>query len=182
LPITLKTLDANHIARFHAELALADARPLYFCDTDGTRAGVLWYIHKVTVDHVDPLVARRDAEEIGLKDDAFWKVATAYLDALRPAPTPVATSPTTRAQDAASTAPAPPTAGPPPEASKSSGHPTSYVSTGWKPLAALVVTGVAAPRAYFTGASIPSYFRGLARASLPGPRPTPKSLPGGSDV
>jgi hypothetical protein len=115
LPISLKTLDTNHIARFHAELALASSRPLYFCDIDGTRAGTLWYIHKVTVDRVDPLVARRDAEEIGLKNDAFWKAATAYLESIRPAPTPVATSPP---REVDSTAPPAPTAGPAPDSGK----------------------------------------------------------------
>ena len=111
LPISLKTLDSVHIARFHAELAQANARPLYFCDTDGTRAGTLWYIHKVTVDRVDPLVARRDAEEIGLKNDAFWKAAANYLESVRPEPTPVATFP---AREVDSTAPPAPSAGPAP--------------------------------------------------------------------
>ena len=60
LPISLKTIDREHLARFNFELALGDARPLYFFDRDGDRAGTLWYIRRITVDRVNPrsLVAR----------------------------------------------------------------------------------------------------------------------------
>ena len=60
LPIGLKKVDAPHVDRFNLEIALSDARPLYFCDSDGTRAGVLWYLRRLTVDKVDePAAARR---------------------------------------------------------------------------------------------------------------------------
>ena len=72
LPVNAKTLDADHVRRFENELTLAEARPLYFFDTDGTRAG-LWYIHRVAVDRVDTPTARRDAEEIGLTDPSYLR-------------------------------------------------------------------------------------------------------------
>src|SRR5262249_38214310 len=46
LPIGLKSIDRNHIARFNFEIAAGEARPLFFFDSDGTRAGALWYIRR----------------------------------------------------------------------------------------------------------------------------------------
>src|SRR5262249_60837207 len=88
LPLTVQTVDADHVSRFELELALADARPLYFFDTDGTRAGVLWYLHRVLVDKVEPQSARRDPEELGLTGNRLWLAAQAYLDSLKPTPGP----------------------------------------------------------------------------------------------
>ena len=68
LPVSVKTIDRDHLARFNFELALADARPLYFFDGDGTRAGALWYLRRVPVDHVNPQIARREAADLGLHD------------------------------------------------------------------------------------------------------------------
>ncbi len=39
LPINLSKLDADRIARFQFELGSPDARPLFFFDSDGSRAG-----------------------------------------------------------------------------------------------------------------------------------------------
>src|SRR5262249_1275455 len=61
LPISLKTLDSDHISRFESELSSSDARPIYFCDADGTRAGALWYIRRMTVDKIDQQEATREA-------------------------------------------------------------------------------------------------------------------------
>ena len=52
LPVNLKSIDRAHVARFNFELAMSEARPLYFFDSDGTRAGTLWYIRRVAVDRV----------------------------------------------------------------------------------------------------------------------------------
>ena len=79
LPISLKTIDREHLARFNFELSLGDARPLYFFDGDGDRAGTLWYLRRVTVDRVDSQIAHREAEELGLTDQAFWTAATSFL-------------------------------------------------------------------------------------------------------
>ena len=65
LPISLKTIDREHLARFNFELALGDARPLYFFDRDGDRAGTLWYLRRITVDRIDTQIAHREAEELG---------------------------------------------------------------------------------------------------------------------
>jgi protein tyrosine phosphatase (PTP) superfamily phosphohydrolase (DUF442 family) len=80
LPITLRSIDADHVARFQFELSLTDARPLYFFDGDGTRAGALWYIRRIGVDRVSREVAHREAEEIGLSNPDFWLAATNYLE------------------------------------------------------------------------------------------------------
>jgi len=97
LPISLKTIDQEHVSRFKSEVSFTEGRPLFFCDADGTRAGVMWYIHRVTVDKIDPMIARRDGEELGLSDPKFWQAAEDYLDSLKgnaapaPALTPVET-------------------------------------------------------------------------------------------
>ncbi len=199
LPISLKTVDREHVARFHFELSLTEARPLFFCDTDGTRAGVLWYIRRVTVDKVDPLIARRDAEELGLNDTKFWRAAEDHLDAIRrsesPAPAPApkedakkldsTPSPTPAPAPTSDTnAPAAPNAGPSPTASNGeSPNPFSDErdDSAWKPFAAMVVTGLGVPLAYMGRNALPYSFSAFARASLPGPRRLPKSLPSGSD-
>jgi protein tyrosine phosphatase (PTP) superfamily phosphohydrolase (DUF442 family) len=82
LPISVKTVDTDHLAHFHLELAMADARPLYFFDTEGTRAGVLWYIRRLTLDKVDPQIASREAEELGLSKEnkEFWQAAQGFLE------------------------------------------------------------------------------------------------------
>ncbi len=85
LPINLKSLDADRLARFQFELAAPEARPLFFFDSDGTRAGALWYIRRVTLDHVDASLARREAEDLGLKDKGVWQTATAYVQKLEAA-------------------------------------------------------------------------------------------------
>src|SRR5581483_4291168 len=64
LPIGLTSVDSSHVTRFHFELSLADARPLYFFDTDGNGAGMLWYVHRMTAssDSYDPREAAQEAE------------------------------------------------------------------------------------------------------------------------
>ena len=85
LPITLKTIDAEHLAKFQTELADASGRPLYFCDTDGNRAGILWYIRRITVDKVDAQVAEGDAADLGLVDPQWRKAANDYVAKLKTA-------------------------------------------------------------------------------------------------
>ena len=53
LPISLKTIDRDHVDRFNFEVAAGEARPLFFFDSDGTRAGALWYIRRIANDRVD---------------------------------------------------------------------------------------------------------------------------------
>lgn len=85
LPITLKTIDAEHLAKFQTELADASGRPLYFCDTDGNRAGILWFIRRITVDKVDAQVAEGDAADLGLVDPQWRKAANEYVAKLKTA-------------------------------------------------------------------------------------------------
>ena len=201
LPLSVKTVDQEHVSRFQFEISLADARPLFFCDNDGTRAGVMWYIRRVTVDKVDPLIARRDAEELGLNDTKFWRAAETYLETWKAslngglAPVPAAPSEFRKLDPAPVPAPAP---APAPKAQASAPASTSIetlpvaslindaerVSPGedeamWKPFAAMVVTGLGVPLAYMSRSAFP--FKSIARASLPGPRQSRRALPSSTD-
>jgi protein tyrosine phosphatase (PTP) superfamily phosphohydrolase (DUF442 family) len=203
LPINVKSVDAVHVSRFESEIALADGRPLYFCDTDGTRPGTLWYVHRLMIDKVDAEVARRDAEELGLSDKTFWAAAKTYLDLARPhpvalpdtsspkpaasspapAPAPSApgtTPPATPAAPKPADAPTAPPAAPGPAHAADAGPPPPRDPDAWKPLAAMLVTGLGVPLAYVSRTAIPTTLRALSRASLPAPQPSPRSLPGAS--
>ena len=73
LPISLKTIDREHLARFNFELALGDARPLYFFDRDGDRAGTLWYLRRITVDRIDAQIAASRGRGAGpLRPGRTW--------------------------------------------------------------------------------------------------------------
>jgi protein tyrosine phosphatase (PTP) superfamily phosphohydrolase (DUF442 family) len=88
LPVGPGSIDAEHVRRFAFEVAAADARPMYFFDSDGTRSGALWYIRRIATDRVDQQVARREAEELGLSDQtSYWSAATKYISSLGPAET-----------------------------------------------------------------------------------------------
>jgi protein tyrosine phosphatase (PTP) superfamily phosphohydrolase (DUF442 family) len=88
LPITLTSVDRDHVARFHFEISLADARPIYFFDSEGNRAGMLWYIQRMTEknDSYDPQEASRQAEELGLAAPEFREAARRYLEDAKPRP------------------------------------------------------------------------------------------------
>lgn len=205
LPVGLKKMDAEHVASFNLEISLSDARPLYFCDTDGTRSGALWYIRRLTVDGVDAQVAKHEADELGLSDPEFWAATTAYLDRVKPAqpapaaapaPLPSTPAPTDAVKPAPSAAaePQPTPAGEPQPATTSLPPATitevaqnSYESqqtldahprdtTVWRTCAAMVVTGLGVPLAYWSRTSLDS-LRTMTRASLAAPEQTPKALP-----
>ena len=55
--------------------------------------------------------------------------------------------------------------------------PISSESVAWRPLAAMVVTGLTLPLAYWSRTLTPTILA-KARASLPAPAHRPKSLPG----
>ncbi|MFO0908455.1 MAG: sulfur transferase domain-containing protein [Isosphaeraceae bacterium] len=205
LPLIAKSVDADHVSRFEAELSLADGRPLYFCDTDGSRAGVMWYIHRILVDKVDADVARRDAEELGLTDAALLNTARTYIDTQKPKPVegPAArpaepAKPTTpppaavpapstppakptdvpRAAEAETKAPQAPSAGPnPTRSADATPTPAPRDPTAWKPVAAMLVTGLGVPLAYAGATALPTTVKAIARASLPAPRTSQRSLP-----
>jgi protein tyrosine phosphatase (PTP) superfamily phosphohydrolase (DUF442 family) len=225
LPISLATVDHDHINRFHFEISLADARPLYFFDAEGNRAGMLWYIQRMTEknDSYDPEGASLQAEEIGLADPEFLKAAKQYLEHAKPktaatptpAPSPGATPTTTSSAApegsttaAAPGAPAPVSVASPmselpdqtsiparPEAIALPAHVTSQLveltsalktkaaasaqdPTAWRPLAALLLTVLGIPAAYWSRSLMS--FRVRTRASLPGPGRRLRSLPAAS--
>ena len=197
LPVSVKTLDNDHISRFDFELSLSDARPLYFCDADGSRAGALWYIRRMTVDKIDQQAATREAEELGLNERPFWLAATAYVDRLKPRRAEETAPPEVSAEkifDEAAKGAAP-TPEPAPKSSAANSltpaqdaipAQTGAVSppvvrdpTAWRSFAALIVTGLATPLAYMGCSALPS-LRNAKRASLPAPARQPKSLPGAS--
>lgn len=97
LPMTAETLDETLVKRFNEELALSENRPLYFFDSDGSRAAVLWYLHQVAVDDVDELTARREVEELGPRDESLWAAAQAFLRQRKNTAAPAAEKPTTAA-------------------------------------------------------------------------------------
>lgn len=187
LPVNLANLDADRIARFQFELASPDARPLFFFDSDGSRAGALWYIRRVTVDRVDPQLAKREAMDVGLKDPAAWRTALAFVDRLEaerahPAAEPSKAPSDTGEKPATKTAePSKPTntASRSPIPGDSGGSPAGMM--GWRPLAAMLVTGLSVPLAYLTRTGVPAMIA-RARASLPAPAPRRKSLPPESGV
>jgi protein tyrosine phosphatase (PTP) superfamily phosphohydrolase (DUF442 family) len=210
LPIGLKSIDRDHVGRFNYELAAGDARPLYFFDHDGTRAGALWYIRRIANDHVDHQIARREAEELGLKNQSYWKAATSYVAGLAPSqasavtnqnqnsvPAGVKSPNTSAAQPTARpasipTAQQPASSGgtgaslpstPPPASAKpqhAAGEPTLPADPyAWRPFAAVVVTGLSLPLAYWTR-SLGSTALAKARASLPALAHRQKALPGES--
>src|SRR5271165_3211801 len=189
LPVNLESIDRAHVARFNFELAMGEARPLYFFDSDGTRAGTLWYIRRVAVDRVNTEIARREAEDLGLYNPDYWSAARSYLERLdnlrsqpldatgpvsaadpqkaeEPAPQPVRTTePADSSTPAPALSPAPSTAPPAP-----------FDTTAWHPFAAIAITGLAFPLAYWSRSVVPTI---LARtlASLPAPARRLKSLP-----
>jgi protein tyrosine phosphatase (PTP) superfamily phosphohydrolase (DUF442 family) len=187
LPISLKTIDRGHVDRFNFEIATGEARPLFFFDADGTRAGALWYIRRITVDHVDHQIARREAEDLGLFNKNYWAAATGYVAGIGEPRTTRAPEPTTQGSSQEKASPA--AAVDPqnaeiavvqrPQASAqqpSTAPPISSESVAWRPLAALVVTGLTVPLAYWSRTLTPIVLA-KARASLPAPGHRPKSLP-----
>src|SRR5262249_25549258 len=87
LPIILKEINRDQLARFNYEITAGEARPLFFFDTDGSRAGSLWYLRRRTVDQVDDPIARREGELLGLSGPTAWLTATDCLAKLSGAPT-----------------------------------------------------------------------------------------------
>ena len=88
------TIDRDHVDRFNFEMAAGEARPLFFFDTDGTRAGALWYIRRIANDRVDRQIARREAQELGLTDSSYWGAATNYIDRMGTPQTTATSRPT----------------------------------------------------------------------------------------
>jgi protein tyrosine phosphatase (PTP) superfamily phosphohydrolase (DUF442 family) len=132
LPVSLKTIDRDHMARFNFELSVSDARPLYFFDSDGNKAGALWYIRRITVDRLNAQVARREAEELGLSDQAYWLAASNCLRPQGSTPGQISEVPETGKSATVEKAAEPPQAAvrkPSPAGQSSSPAPTPPVGT-----------------------------------------------------
>jgi protein tyrosine phosphatase (PTP) superfamily phosphohydrolase (DUF442 family) len=206
LPIGLGSIDRDHLNRFNFEIAASEARPLFFFDSDGTRAGAFWYIRRITTDRVDQQIARREAEELGLSDKSYWSAVTNFVaengapeksaDATAARPNSIAAAlPAPTAAEPAATGAVPPSAAaitpadapaqPLPPQTQSGARPdhSPPVSTvpsdpiAWRPFVAMAITGLSLPLAYWSRTALPTVISG-ALASLPGPAHRPKSLPG----
>jgi protein tyrosine phosphatase (PTP) superfamily phosphohydrolase (DUF442 family) len=225
LPVSVAAIDRERVDRFQFEVGAGEARPLFFFDSDGTRAGALWYIRRMTLDKVDAQTARREAEELGLTDKNAWQAAAGYLNKLsepRSAAKPDASSAPAEktsaaaviresssehsasaksadsliSQGPAASVPTAPRATEPtgsftPPASEPIADNTLDASTpapaltdtargpaidpqSWRPFAAMVVTGLSVPLAFWTRSVVPSIIYRNS-ASLPAPEPRAKS-------
>ena len=258
LPVSLKTLGKTQLDRYNFELAAGDARPLYFFDSKGARAGALWYIRRITTERISSQIAHREAEDLGLTAQDDWLSTTACLERLETprgavsqavvpasttepgrtsspapssssAPPPIgrleSTAPASEAESrpnrpapadrvkaalqtvAAATAEVVARAEPvqpstpartkgsvdpvpqpqiavsllDPADARQSPAPGHFESTAWRPLAAILVTGLTFPLAYWTRSVIPTMVS-RTRASLPAPGRRLRSLPRESDA
>ena len=234
LPIMANRLDPSRLARFDDLVSRTENRPLFFCDVDGTRAGLVWYIHLRTVNQEDPQEAAAKAEEIGLTD-AQAKIAEQYLATHRPRAKTAMASATASASGStagagsavtpplaplllpepeeppvASAPPVPtsrpvptrtpvestgsilaPNEGPTPSMLPGEHRPQASATSGsfrdpasWKPVAALVLTGIGIPLAYWSRSAISEVrpFRKRARASLPAAERRALDAPDGLDA
>ena len=79
LPMAENDLDKPaQLERFIAEISKEPSRPIFFFDTDGSRAATLWYIYQVSHLKHSPEEARREAVEIGpLNTTRLNKISTA---------------------------------------------------------------------------------------------------------
>jgi hypothetical protein len=194
LPASLDKLSREQLDRFSFELSINDARPLYFFDEDGRRAGALWYLRRVLAENANADVARREAEELGLTDSSSWKLVYELVDRRlgpKPPESKADTNPTPAAPDPGASAPPRASAAAAPAepiaraATKRAGEVARASLIGdsgaWQPFAAMVLTGLTFPLAYFSRTVVPTMLA-RTRASLPGPVRRPKSLPLSSDA
>lgn len=201
IPFVVDPINPTRLARFNDLIAQSDQRPLYFCDADGRRAGLIWYLRLRAVDHEDPASARLKADELGLLAadvdvaEQFLKlnitmdtlpitpIAVQPSEAIDPpvaltAPVAVAAAATPHAVTAFEQEPAPTF----PERKKSapSFDPLGK-GTSWKPAAALVLSGLGVPLAYWSGSNLLQK-RAPRRASLTARKPGPRKALPSSDV
>lgn len=185
-----------HLARFASELSQDSARPIYFFDTDGARAAVLWYLHAVADLKASADEARRVAEEIGPRVPDLWSRADALIAKLKPT-SPVSQAPEflTDPVPEPATPPAPPVQ---PASMNDAPAPTGFGLASirtryeelidptnpigpardpapWRPYAALAATGLAVPLALVGRSAIHRFTAG--RASLPAPTRATRSIP-----
>ena len=211
LPFAVDPINPARLDRFNEVLAQANIRPIYFCDGDGRRAGLAWYLRLRLSDKVDAASARKQAEKIGLvaadlpgadrfladrtvvpgrvtSASAAPRVTWGDLEPVAPAPAPAPAPAVVVVSEPAIVAAMIPPAGPvtlPPTPSLPSIESRSGVgrdqpfdrNASWRPVAALVLSGLGVPLAYWSRTAL-GQMRTPRRASLTakgnGPR---KALP-----
>ena len=221
LPILANRLDPSRMARFDEMISRTENRPLFFCDADGSRAALAWYIHERVIGQEDPQAALGKAEELGLSP-ADIMLAEEYLarhkprvkaamarvavasSALLPDPTnastgatepPLVTPPALPEIPTSPTGPVVLPALPPkfeeaiPQMLPGEGRPQASARSlfdrdpaSWRPLAALVLTGVGVPLAFWSRSYLSETRTSRRRASLPGKAPRSLGSPIGSDA
>ncbi len=203
LPIQRDQLDLDTIKWFEQEINYKPARPLYFCDSDGTTSALVWYLYRVLIEEHDPDRALASAQQIATLSESDLEFAASLIEGLRgkvpaaeiSASSPEAPSNSTAVQestsvneeveenslpgDLATASTAEVFANPFAEPEKPKAASTL---TAWKPFAALALSIFVVPMAYWSGFKLPWKSRRRARASLQGPRRQPQSLPDSSDV
>ena len=66
LPFSTAPISQSRLTRFNELLGQNEQKPIYFCDGDGRRAGLIWYLRLRSLDREETTSARAKAEEIGL--------------------------------------------------------------------------------------------------------------------
>ena len=209
LPIVANRLDSSRLARFDDLISQIDNRPLYFADSDGTRAGLLWYVHLRLVNQEDSQSATSKSEELGLTATE-QKQAEAYLAtakpraksamakvALVPAPAPPATAPGSNSPPVPAALPVSPATAPsittppvkpgvdesvPPMLPGEERPQALHDSSLTKPVAAIVLTGIGVPLACWSRSAFSVARSNRKRASLPGPAPRSPDALASSDA
>lgn len=180
LPISLDSWDGQTLNRFDLEIRLEDARPLYVFDGDGSRAGAVWLVRRVTRDQAAIDQAEQELAEAGLKRAEARHAARALIRKLAPEVLPVSRTETsvplpTLPTLVAEALPIPRNPRVKPDEVQPKSDPAA-----WRPYAAMGLSVLSLPLVYFTQAGV---VRGVqyVRASLPAPGRRLRSLPGGSD-
>lgn len=182
LPVTPEALDEALVRRFEDEIALAGNRPLYFFDTDGHRAAALWYLHLLAAGTLDETGVAAAVAEIGPLDSTLRRAVTDLLQNRRKAAAPPKPEPApepTAAAEPEGTAPAPvaaaalPTA--PPSTLADESAPPARDARAWRPYAAMLLTGLSVPLAFYGRSAAATITAKLA--SLPAPAHRPRALP-----
>ncbi len=184
LPVTLESLDSERLERFQKEISQNDARPLYFFDNDGARAGALWFIRAMTQekDKLDISHARREAQELGLNEAKLWSVAETTLRRLLPPIDATTAAPATKNRSSENDSQEPAQGsfrpGELPQGSKVAD--SGRTALNWRPYVAMLLTILGVPLAFWSRSGLS--LRRILQASLPASAPRPKALPGRSVV
>jgi hypothetical protein len=85
LEVSPETLSPAVVEQFNKVVGDQALRPLFVYDKDGMLAGGLWYLHFRTAQHASDEQARKQASQLGLKEDAkgphqdMWLAIQKYL-------------------------------------------------------------------------------------------------------